>query len=180
MPEPRQVVRGGKSARSGADDEHAFSRRLRRRLELPSLLASGVAEKPLHRVNRDRAVEMCAVANRLAGAVADPAVDGGKRIVGDQLTPGLFVAASSDVGKPCLNVLPRRARGIARRQQIDIYRTAVAVRACAGPATQQVRQSRHVAARSGTKYLAATPRPLGRHLSQAMTAPGGFEASFVL
>jgi hypothetical protein len=55
------------------------------------------------------------------------------------------------------------------RVQIDIYRTA-----------QQVRQSRHVAAWRGTKYLAARPRPLGRHLAHATTAPGGFEASFVL
>ena len=50
-----------------------------RRVEHPALLQREVAEEPLDRVDRDRAVEMRSVADGLARVIADPPVDCGER-----------------------------------------------------------------------------------------------------
>ena len=47
--------------------------------------------------------------------VADPAHDGGERVVLHDLPPGRFVAALLGLVEPPLDVLPGRARGVARR-----------------------------------------------------------------
>ena len=65
---------------------------------------------------------MCAVAYRLAWVVADPTVDGGEGIVGDQLTPGLLVASGPAMGKPRLDILASGAPGVARRHQVETGR----------------------------------------------------------
>ena len=80
--EPGQVVGGRQPARPGADDEHPPAAARRRRVERPAALEREVAEEPLDRVDRDRAVELGAVAGGLARVVADPAVDRRERVVG--------------------------------------------------------------------------------------------------
>jgi hypothetical protein len=62
------------------------------------LVAGAVTEEPFHRVNRNRSIEMCSVADGFARVVADPAVDCCERIVGDQLTPSLLVTSGSGMG----------------------------------------------------------------------------------
>ena len=79
---------------------------------------------------------MCAVAYRLAWVVADPTVDGGEGIVGDQLTPGLLVASGPAMGKPRLDILASGAPGVARRHQVDVNRATIADRARAWRAVQ--------------------------------------------
>ena len=103
-----------------------------------------IAEEPLNPVNRHRAIEAGTVADALARVVADPAVDRRHRIVGDQLPPRPFMVACLGVGQPGLNVLPGRAAGIARWQQVDVDRALLAYRAGAGPPVQQIRQRRNV------------------------------------
>ena len=144
MAEPAQVVGGRQTTRPGADHEHPLAAADRGRVELPSLLQRQVAEEPLDRMDRDGAVEIGAVADALARVVADPPVDRGQRIVGDELTPRLLVPARLGVREPGLDVLAGRAAGIARRQQIDVDGSALADRAGVGPSVQQVRQRRDV------------------------------------
>ena len=144
VPEPGQVVGGGKPARPGADDKHPLAAAGRRRVERPSPLEREIAEEPLDAVNRHRAVEAGPVADALARVVADPAVDRRHRIVADQLPPRPFVIARLGVGQPGLDVLPGRAARVARRQQVDVDRALLADRSRAGPAVQQIRQRRDV------------------------------------
>ena len=110
----------------------------------PSLLQSQVTQEPFHGMNRDCAVKLGSIADRLAGVIADPTVNRGHGIVGDQLTPRLLVVPSFDAGEPCLYVLASRAARIARRHQVDVSRSATAYRSGAGWWVQQIRQRREV------------------------------------
>ena len=122
VPEPRQVIGGREPARPRADHEHALAASHCRRLERPGALARQIAEKPLHRVDRDGAVELRAVAAGLARVVAHPAVDRRKRVVVDEHAPRLLVLSRLHLREPFLDVLPGRARRIARRQEIHVHR----------------------------------------------------------
>ena len=144
MAEPGQVVGGRQPARPGADHEHPLAAAHRRRVEQPALLEREVAQEALDRVDRDGAVEAGAVADALARVVADPPVDRGQRVVGDELAPRLLVPAGLRVRQPGLDVLAGRAAGVARRQQVDVDGTALADRAGVGAPVQQVRQRRDV------------------------------------
>src|SRR5215467_11764429 len=111
------MVSGRQAARAGPDYEHAAPAAGRRGTERPAPLHREVAEEPLHRVNRDRAVEAGPVTGGLAGVVADAAADRGEGVVGHKLLPGLLITAGLGVRQPCLDVLPGRAAGVARREQ---------------------------------------------------------------
>ncbi len=138
--EPGQVVGGRQAARPGTDDEHPPAAADGGGIERPLPLDRQVAEEPLDRVNRDRAVQVGAVADALARVVADPPVDGRHRVVGGQLAPGLFMMAHFGVRQPGLNVLPGRASGIARRQQVQIDGPLLPNGPGAGASVQQVGQ----------------------------------------
>ena len=138
VPEPGQVVGGREPGRAGADDEHPATAADLRNGELPLLLVGEVTEVALDRVDRHRAVELLAVAARLARVVADPAVDRGERVVGGQLPPGVLVLADPSVREPGLDVLAGRTGVVARRQQVDVdralraYRTGAQLRLAEG------------------------------------------------
>ena len=163
MASPGQVVGGRQPAGSGADDQHPLAGRRRRWRELPAVLAGGVAEKPLDRVDRHRGVQIDAVAVRLARVVADPAVDRGKRIVRDQQPPCLLVLADAGVAEPALDVLAGRACVVARRQQVDVNGTTLADRPGTRPPMEQIRQRREVALWSVRTGAWPTLLVMGRH-----------------
>ena len=144
---------------------------------MPSLLQREVAQEPLDRVDRDGAVEIGAVADALARVVADPPVDRGQRIVGDELTPRLLVPARLSVREPGLDVLAGRAAGVARRQQVDVDGSALPDRAGVGAPVQQVRQRRdvlhrvvHARHRGGAAAAAGRPPDRG-HARSSRKAP---------
>jgi hypothetical protein len=120
--EAGEVIGGGQAGRPGADHQHPLARALRRPLELPAMLDGGLAQKTLHGVDADRAVEVRAVAAVLARVVADPAVHRRHRVVRDQDPPRLLEAPALRRGEPGLDVLARRAGVVARRQEVDIDR----------------------------------------------------------
>ena len=142
--EPGQVVGGRKPARPGPDDQHPPTAADRGRVERPAPLEREIAEEPLDRVNRDGAVEAGPVADALARVVADPAVDRRHRVVGGQLPPRAFMVTGLGVRQPRLDVLTRRAAGVARRQQVEVDGALLADRTGAGPPVQQIRQRRNV------------------------------------
>jgi hypothetical protein len=76
-------------------------------------------------------------------------VDGGERVVRDELPPGGFVPPGGGVRQPRLNVLSGRAPGIAGRQQIDVDGPVFAHRACPGMPMAEVRERRDVFPWSG-------------------------------
>src|SRR5678815_4889795 len=82
-------------------------------------------------MNGNRGVEELPVARALAGVIAGPAVRAGQRVLLHVLLPGLLVAPRLREVEPCLDVLARRARVVARRQQADEKRPlpALGVRA---------------------------------------------------
>ena len=140
------MVGGGKPARPGADDQHPPAAADRGRVERPPPLEREIAEEPLDRVNRDGAVQAGPVADALARVVADPAVDRRHRIVRGQLPPRSLVVTGLGVRQPGLDVLPGRAAGVARRQQVDVDGALLADRPGAGPPVQQIRQRRDAVA----------------------------------
>ena len=79
--EPRQVIRGRQPGRAGADHQHVFAGGLRRDFEFPAVLARLIAEKPLDGMDVDRCIELAAVADVLAGVIADATHQRGHRIV---------------------------------------------------------------------------------------------------
>jgi hypothetical protein len=112
--EPAQVV-GRRHARgAGADDQHALSGFLPRRIEPPAALERLVAEEALDRVDADRRVDAAAVADAFAAVIADPPHDRRERVVARQVAPGGFVGAALGVEEPALDVLAGRALRIAR------------------------------------------------------------------
>ena len=122
--EAGQVVGGREPAGARTDDEHTLAAPRGRRLELPALLACEVAQEALDRMDRHRSVELGPVADALARVVADPAVDRGQRVVGDEFAPRLLVPSRSRMREPGLDVLPGGAARIARRQQVHVHRAA--------------------------------------------------------
>ena len=65
---------------------------------------------------------VAAVAGGLARVVADPAHDGGERVVRHDLAPRRLVVALLGVVEPPLDVLAGRAGVVARRQQVHVDR----------------------------------------------------------
>jgi hypothetical protein len=117
----RQVVGSGQSGRAGADDQHPVARADGRAGVGPALLDGQVSEVALHRVDRDGAVQVGAVAGHLAGVVADPAVDGGEGIVGGELAPRLLLLVGLDETQPLLDVLAGGAAGVAGGQHVEVH-----------------------------------------------------------
>jgi hypothetical protein len=113
--QPGKMVSGRQPARPGAYDQHPLAAACSRLVKSPFPLQREVTEEPFDRVDRDRAVEVGAVADALARVVADAPVDRRERVVGDQLPPRLLVVARLGVGQPRLDVLPGRAARVARR-----------------------------------------------------------------
>ena len=87
-PRRAKMVGGGQSARPRADDQDSLAGAGGRWFEHPAALAGKVAEEPLHRMDRYRAVEMRSVADGFTRVIAHPAVDCGEWVVRDELTPG--------------------------------------------------------------------------------------------
>ena len=144
VPEPGEMVGGRQAARARADDQHAPPGAGRRAAERPATLAGKITKEPLHRMDRNGAVQLGPVAGGLAGVVADPPVDRGQRVVGDKLPPGLLVLAGLRMGQPRLDVLPGRAAGVARGQQVQVDRPPLAHRPGPRLSVCQVRQRRHI------------------------------------
>ncbi len=163
VPEPGQVVGGGKPARPGADDQHPLAAVRGRRVKRPAALKREIAEEPLDTVNRNGAIEAGAVAGALAGVVTHPAVDRGHRIVADQLPPRPFMIPRLGVGQPGLDVLPGRAACVARRQQVDVDGTLLAHGARAGLAVQQIRQRRKVLSLWSQRHIRTLRRETVQH-----------------
>jgi hypothetical protein len=162
--EPCQVIRRGQAARPSTDHQHPLAAGLRRRVERPALLAGQVAEEAFHRVDRHRGVEPLAIADVLAGVIADSAVNRGQRIVRDQLPPRPLVLTRLDVGEVRLDVLPGRAAGVARRQQVHVHRPPVPHRPGARMPVQQIRQPCHITQRAAHVNLRTGSR--GRRRSK--------------
>ncbi len=139
-----EVVRRGQPTRPGAHDEHPFAGTARWRGQRPSLLHGQVPEEALHGVDRDRAVELGAIAHLLTGVVADAPVDRRQGVVGDEGPPGLLVTAGFHVCQPGLDVLTGRTARIARRKQVHVNRAPAPDRPGPGMLVGQVGQSRDV------------------------------------
>lgn len=142
--ESRQVMSSRQPTRPRADHQHPFAAAPRRRIEPPSPLERHVSEEALDRVNRHRAVEVCAIAVALARVVADPPVDRRERVVCHRHTPRTLMLAGLHMRQPGLDVLFHRAGRIARRQQIDIHRALLADRPRARAAVREIGQRRDV------------------------------------
>ena len=78
VPEAPEVVCRRQSARPGADDEDLQAGGRGPGRERPALLEGQVTEEAFDGVDADGGVEFAAIAGRLAGVVADAAVDGGE------------------------------------------------------------------------------------------------------
>jgi hypothetical protein len=115
MAEARQMVGRRQAARPGPYHQHSPAAALRRGIERPTPLQRQIAQEPLDGMNRDGTVELGAVADAFARVVADSPVDRGKGVVGRQDAPCPLVLPDLDVRHPALDVLARRAAGIARR-----------------------------------------------------------------
>ncbi len=125
-------------------------------------------------MDRDRAVELGAVAARFARVVADASVDRRERVVGHQATPRQLVLAGLDVGQPRLDVLAGRTGRVARRQQIDVDGSLASDRARLGVAVGQVRQRREVGpARGGTTAGTLDGSRWRGHTPNLWPEPGG-------
>ena len=120
--EARELVGGRKPRRPGPDDQHALARRGGRPGELPAATQRLVAEEALDRIDADALVELRAVARGLAGVIADPAHDGGQRVVLCQHAPGLLVVPGFGVEQPALDVLAGGTGMVAGRQAVDVLR----------------------------------------------------------
>ena len=143
VPEAPQVVRRRQPARSGADDQHLQAGGRGARRKRPALLDGQVAEEAFDGVDADGGVEFAAIAGRLAGVVADAAVDGGERVGLHQQRPGLAVAASLRMIEPALNRFTCRTGVIAWREQILVDRPPAPHRTVLG-LVPQVRKLRQV------------------------------------
>ena len=164
MPAARQVIGGRQPARSRADDQHAPARTGWRRGERPAVLAGEVAQEPLDRVDRDGAVEVGAVADALARVVTDPPVYRRKRVVGDELTPGLIVASRGGMTEPRLDVLPCGTVRVAGRQHFDVDRLALAHRPRPRPTLEQIWQRRDAAMATAAQTAHTPPRGADRRV----------------
>ena len=129
VPEAPEVIRGGEAAGARADDEHTFTRRGGRRGQRPALAQGEVTQKAFDGVDADGAVELLAITGGFARMVTDTAVDGGQRILGDELLPRRAIASRLSEGEPRLDVLAGGAGGVARRQMVDVDRALQAYRA---------------------------------------------------
>ena len=114
MTEPAQMIGCRQTARPRAHNEHPFAAGWGNR-NRPAMFAGQIAKVSLHRMNADCAVELSTVAACLAGVIADPAVDGGQRIVLDKFQPSLLKSASLSMREPGLNILAGRAGVVAGR-----------------------------------------------------------------
>ncbi len=162
MAEPRQMVGRGEPARPRTDHQDALAAALRRGCERPPLLKRQIAQEALDGMDRDRAVELGAVAHALARVVADSPVDRRERVVGRQHAPRQLVLGGLDVRHPALDVLAGRAAGIARRQQIDVHRPRLTHRPGSGAPMLQIRYGRDVRSRAGRSRRGPALRSLKR------------------
>ncbi len=130
--EQPQVIRCGESRRTRTDDQDALSGERRRGVEVPAALEREIAEKPFDGVDRDRLVELPAVARALARMITHAAHQRGERILLHERAPRGFVIAAFRVVEPALDVFARRADLIARRQAVEVHRPfgAPAARSC--------------------------------------------------
>ncbi len=83
---------------------------------------------------------MRSVTNRFTRVITHSAVDCGERIVRDELPPRGFVSPCGGVRQPGLDVLPGWTTGIARRQQVEIYGSALTHRAAEKMPVPQIRE----------------------------------------
>src|SRR5579872_3616076 len=121
--EPREVTGRRQAAGPCADHEHALAGPGPRQLELPSVLARQVPEVTLNSVDRHRAVEAGPIATALARVVADAPMDGSEGVVGHQRAPRRLELACLHLRQVGLDVLARRARGVARWQEFHVDRS---------------------------------------------------------
>ena len=70
-----EVIRGGQSARSGADHQNALTTGLCRELECPAFLSGQIAQEAFDCMNANRLIEFAAVTGVFARMVADAAVN---------------------------------------------------------------------------------------------------------
>ena len=151
MAETAQVIGGREARRTRADHEHALARLRLRLVERPALGDRDVAKKPLDRIDPDRFVDLSAVAGGFARMVADAPHHRGQRVVLRQRPPRGLVFARLRVTEPALDVLARRARGVARGQPVDIDRPLRAPRA------GEVELARADVERDGVRVFHLTP-----------------------
>jgi hypothetical protein len=104
------------------------------------VLASEVAEETLDGVDRDRGIELGAIAAALAGVVADAPVDRRERIVADEYAPSTLVLTGLDLREPPLDVLARGARRVTRREKVNVDRPFRADRPCTRTTVHQIWQ----------------------------------------
>ena len=122
MAHQRQMMRARQAARAGADDQDAFAGGRRGDRRRPLLGERLVSEKTLDRVDRDRRVELAAVAVGLARVIADAAVHRRQRIVLDDRLPRLAETAGGGMREPGLDVLAGGTGVVAGREEVEIDR----------------------------------------------------------
>ncbi len=115
MPETGEVVGRRQPTRPGTDDQDPLAAARGWRRERPPPLQGQIAQETLDGVDRNRAVELGAIAHGLTGVVTDPAMDRRERIVDDERPPSLLVTAGLDVLQPGLDVLPSGTARVAGR-----------------------------------------------------------------
>ena len=175
------MIGGREAGGPGADDHDAAPGATARLRELPVVGQREVAEVALHGVDGDGRIEVAAVTRGLAGVVADAAVDGGERVVLDQLAPGRDGVARLDQPQPLLDVLAGRAARVARGQHVEVDGPAGSHRTHAPLRLAEVRQDGHIFALGGHRYpfqlrllrtiVAARPRgePRGRGIRMRLS-----------
>ena len=129
MAEAGQVVGGGQAGRAGPHHQHTLAGGRGGDGIVPVLRIRFIAQEAFNRVDRHRRIHFAAVAAGLAGVIADPAVRPRQRIVGDQRFPRRAIIARLGQTEPGLDILPRRASVVARRQQVRPHGMAGAERA---------------------------------------------------
>jgi hypothetical protein len=87
-----------------------------------------------------------------------------KRVVGDELTPGLIVASRGGMTEPRLDVLPCGTVRVAGRQHFDVDRLALAHRPRPRPTLEQIWQRRDAAMATAAQTAHTPPRGADRRV----------------
>ena len=170
-----KVVRARQAARPGADDQHALGRR---RLDRnpPSFFRREIAEEAIQRVDRNRLVQLRAVAGAFAGVIARAAVRPRQGVLLHVFLPRRLVSPRLREVEPGLDVLAGRTCVVARRKEVDVDGPLPPRRAGPLPDRRLVDRGdvfRNQAHRAGSRNAGRRDRALRLTIAKRKPAPAG-------